>query len=410
MLWLENLRMALAAIWAHKMRSFLTVIGIVIGVAVVIGVQGILQGLTGIILNQIQGLGSNTLVVEPYRPPGKEGEKLARIELTLDDADALRRLCPNVKDLSTFFVSGAPIKKGEEHTNAPVVGTTASFQEVRSFYVDKGRFFSSVDDAHRARVCVIGVEIAKNLKLKGDPIGQTIQIAGQDFTIVGVMEKRGELFGQSFDNFLLVPISTSASLFGEQATKRVQILIRAVSDNLVEQTMDQVTDVLRRRHGLKPGQPDDFRVQSQAQLLKLVSTITNGIAIGAAVIVGFALLVASIGVTNIMLVSVTERTREIGIRKAIGARSSNILTQFLIEAVTLCCFGGAIGLGAGFGFSVIGHSILSKLLKTEWPPINIPIHVYVLGFVVPAIFGVIAGLWPAYKAAKLDPIESLRYE
>lgn len=410
MLWLENVRMALGAIWAHKMRSFLTVIGIVIGVAVVIGVQGILQGLTGIIINQVQGLGSNTLVVNAYRPPGKEGEKLQRIELTVEDGEALRRLCPDVKDFAAFSVSSAPIKKGDEHGETAIVGTTASFQEVRNFYVDRGRFFSSVDDAHRARTAVLGSQIIEDLKLSGDPLGQTIQVAGQEFRIIGVMEKRGELFGESFDKFLLIPISTASAIFGDRAEKNVRFIIRASADNRVEETMDQITDVLRRRHGLKSDQPDDFQVQSQAQLLKLISTITNGIALGAAVIVGFALLVASIGVTNIMLVSVTERTREIGIRKAIGARSQNILTQFLIEAVTLCCFGGAIGLLAGFGFSVIGHSILSHLLKTEWPPVRIPIFVYVLGFVVPAIFGVIAGLWPAYKAAKLDPIESLRYE
>src|SRR5262245_61611001 len=179
--------MALAAIWANKLRSSLTVIGIVIGVAVVIGVQGILQGLTGIIINQIQGLGSNTLHVGSHRPPGKEGEKLGRIELTLDDAEALKRLCPDVKDLAAFSVSGAPIKKGEEHAQTAVVGTTASFQDVRNFFVERGRFFSSVDDAHRARVAVIGVQIIEDLKLAGDPLGQEIQVGGQAFSIVGVM-------------------------------------------------------------------------------------------------------------------------------------------------------------------------------------------------------------------------------
>ena len=409
-LWYENLRMALAAIWAHKMRSFLTVIGIVIGVAVVIGVQGILQGLTGIVIGQIQGLGSNSIYINSYRPPGKEGEKLGRIELTAEDAEAIRRLVPDVLDLTAFFVSGAPIKKGEEHSNTAIVGTTASFQDVRNFFVDRGRFFSTVDDRHRARVAVLGIQIVRDLKFKGDPIGQTFQIANQEFRIIGVMEDRGELFGESFDQFILIPISTAEALFGERAKKNVQILVRARDVGRVEEAMDRITDVLRRQHGLRHDQPDDFRVQSQAQLLKFFRTITNGIAIGAAVIVGFALLVASIGVTNIMLVSVTERTREIGIRKAIGARSQNILAQFLIEAVTLCCLGGAIGLLAGVGFSLLGHAILSRLIPGGWPPIAIPLYVYILGFIVPAIFGVIAGLWPAYKAARLDPIESLRYE
>jgi len=173
--------------------------------------------------------------------------------------------------------------------------------------------------------------------------------------------------------------------------------------------MDQVNDLLRRRHGLKPDQPSDFRVQSQAQLMKTVSTVTNGLAIGAAVIVGFALLVASIGVTNIMLVSVTERTREIGIRKAIGAKSQNIMAQFLIEAVTLCCFGGAVGILSGLGLSLLGQGILNHFIP-GWPPISIPLYVFALGVVVPAFFGVVAGIWPAYRAARLDPIESLRYE
>jgi putative ABC transport system permease protein len=409
MLWIENVRMALAAIWAHKLRSFLTVIGIVIGVGAVVAVQGILQGLTGIVVNQIQGLGSNTLIVQEYRPTGKEGEKLNRIELTWDDADAIKRLCPEVQDLAYWAVSFLPIKSGDVHETAPIVGTTASFQDVRNFYVDKGRFFSSVEDTHRVRVCVIGTQVIKDLKLKAEPVGQTMQVSGQEFRIIGVMEKRGELFGQSFDSFVLIPVSTAEALWGEAARKHIQILIRSRSDQRVEQTMDQITDTLRRRHELKSSQPDDFKVQSQAELLKVVKKITDGLAIGAAVIVGFALLVASIGVTNIMLVSVTERTREIGIRKAIGAKSQNIMMQFLVEAVTLCCFGGLVGIAFGLGLSLLGKGILNHLIP-GWPPVSIPMYVYVLGVLIPAVFGVVAGMWPAYKAAKLDPIESLRYE
>ena len=409
MFW-ENIRMALAAIWANKLRSSLTVIGIVIGVAVVIAVQGIIQGLTGIVINQIQGLGANTLHVQEYRPPGKEGEKLQRIELSVEDADAIKRLCPDVTDIAYWVLAFTTVKKGDEHASTAALGTTASFQEVRNFYVDRGRFFSSVDDAHRSRVCVIGDHVIKDLNLKGSPLGQTIQVGGQDFTIIGIMEKRGEVFGESFDKLVLIPHSTSSYLVGtDRAWKHVEMLMRASSTLRVDAAMDQVNDLLRRRHGLKPDQPSDFRVQSQAQLMKTVSSITNGLAIGAAVIVGFALLVASIGVTNIMLVSVTERTREIGIRKAIGAKSQNIMAQFLIEAVTLCCLGGAVGILSGLGLSVLGHGILNHLVP-GWPPISIPLYVFVLGVIVPAFFGVVAGIWPAYRAARLDPIESLRYE
>src|SRR5207249_3392753 len=192
-----------------------------------------------------------------------------------------------------------------------------------------------------------------------------------------------------YDQLALIPISTAGLLWGDQSEKQVVLMVRASKAASVETAMDHVTDVLRRRHKLRPDQPNDFEVQSQAEILKAVSKVTNGIAIGAAVIVGFALLVASIGVTNIMLVSVTERTREIGIRKAIGAKSQNIMAQFLIEAVTLCCFGGGLGTIAGVGFSLIGHTILNHLIH-GWPAISIPLYVYLLGFLVPGFFGVVA--------------------
>ena len=410
MLWLENLRMALAAIWANKLRSLLTVIGIVIGVAVTVGVQGILQGITGIAINEIQGLGSNTLFVVPNRPPGKEGEKLGRIELTAADGEALRRLCPDIEDFSPAIQrDGIRLKKGEEIADSFIVGSNAVFQDVRNIYVDRGRFFSSVEEKRQARVCVVGTRIIKDLKLEGEPIGQTLQLQGQEFRIVGILEEKGRVFGFDYDRLALIPLSTAGLVWGEESEKHVVLMLRARKSGNVETAMDQVTDVLRRRHRLHPDQPNDFEVQSQAEILKAVSKVTNGIAIGAAVIVGFALLVASIGVTNIMLVSVTERTREIGIRKAIGAKSQNIMAQFLIEAVTLCCLGGAIGILAGLGLGLVGHGILNHLIP-GWPAISIPLVVYLLGFVVPAFFGIIAGLWPAYKAARLDPIESLRYE
>lgn len=404
MFW-ENIRMALAAIWANKLRSFLTVTGIVIGVAVVIAVQGIIQGLTGIVINQIQGLGANTLHVSEYRPPGKEGEKLQRIELTVEDADAIRRLCPDVTDIAYWVISFTTVKRGDEHASTAAIGTTASFQEVRNFYVDRGRFFSTVDDAHRARVCVIGDHVIKDLILKGNPIGQTIQIGGQDFQIIGVMEKRGEVFGESFDKLVLIPHSTSSYLVGsDRAWKHVEMLMRASSTLRVDAAMDQVNDLLRRRHGLRPDQPSDFRVQSQAQLMKTVSSITNGLAIGAAVIVGFALLVASIGVTNIMLVSVTERTREIGVRKSLGAFRRDIVGQFLTEAVTLSSLGGLIGVAVGIGIAALVKSLVPAL------PTNIPLWSPIIGLAVSMGVGIFFGAYPAIKASRLDPIDSLRYE
>jgi putative ABC transport system permease protein len=408
-LWFENLHMALLAIWANKLRSFLTVLGIVIGVAVTVGVQGILQGITGIAINEIQGLGSNTLFVSPYRPPGKEGEKLGRVELRIEDGEALRRSCPDVDLISPVIQRPGRFKKGEEVANAIIVGSNAVFQDTRNIYVDRGRFFSSVEEQTRARVCVVGTKVVEDLKLTGEPLGQTIALQGQDFTIVGILEEKGKLFGFNFDELSVIPLSTAVAIWGQDTEKEVVLIIRVRSAERVEETMDEITDIMRRRHKLRPSQPNDFQVESQAGVLKAVKKVTDGISMGAAVIVGFALLVATIGVTNIMLVSVTERTREIGIRKAIGAKRQNILLQFLIEAVTLCSLGGAVGILAGLGFSVAGHAILNHLIP-GWPPISIPLMVYVLGVLVPAVFGIVAGLWPAYKAARLDPIEALRYE
>ncbi len=405
MLFIENLILAFKALWQNKMRSFLTTLGIVIGVAAVIAVVSIVQGLSFLITEQIESMGSKTIIVFPNRPPGKEGEKLARIELTWEDGQALKRLCSEVSEVSPVIQRSVKIKHGEEHGYIDLAGTNPVFQDVRNFYVEKGRFFSTIDERTRALVCVIGQEIIKKYKIKGEPLGQSIKLQNENFKIIGTMEKKGELFGQSFDEFVLIPFSTATMLFGENSAKQISLIIQARSTETVERASNQITEVLRIRHSLKWDQPNDFEVLTQTQILEGFNTVSNAVTYVVAGIVSIALLVGGIGIMNIMLVSVTERTREIGIRKAVGARRRNILVQFIIEAITLSFIGGAIGILLG---SIVGF-ITAKLIP-HFPPAHVPLWAIILSFVFSTGVGLFFGIYPAAKASRLDPIESLRYE
>ncbi len=405
MLFIENLILAFKALWQNKMRSFLTTLGIVIGVAAVIAVVSIVQGLSFLITEQIESMGSKTIIVFPNRPPGKEGEKLARIELTWEDGQALKRLCSEVSEASPVIQRNVKIKHGEEYGYTELAGTNPVFQDVRNFYVEKGRFFSTIDERTRALVCVVGQEIVKKYKIKGNPLGQNIKLQNEDFKIIGTMEKKGGLFGQSFDEFVLIPFSTATMLFGENSAKQISLIVQARSTETVERASNQITEVLRIRHSLKWDQPNDFEVLSQTQILEGFSKVSNAVTYVVAGIVSIALLVGGIGIMNIMLVSVTERTREIGIRKAVGARRRNILVQFIIEAITLSFIGGAIGILLG---SIVGF-VTAKLIP-HFPPAHIPLWAIVLSFVFSAGVGLFFGIYPAAKASRLDPIESLRYE
>jgi putative ABC transport system permease protein len=401
----ENLLMALKAIWANKMRSMLTTLGIVIGTAAVIAVVSIIQGFSQVITNQVENLGSNTLFVEPRRPPGKEGEELGKIVLTWDDGQAVMRTCPSVAVVTPFIQTGGTVKFEDQSSSYPIVGVQPVFQDVRNYYVEKGRFFSALDDAGRARVTVLGHGVLKDLKLPGDPIGRDVLISGRAYRIIGVMESKGQLLGEDLDKFVMIPYGTLSAEQGQTGEESTALLIRSTTSETVDAAEAEIENALRIRHRLRPEQPNDFEIHTQKELLKTFSKIANGVTYVVAGVVSIALLVGGIGIMNIMLVSVTERTREIGVRKAVGAKRAHILAQFVIEAITLALVGGIVGIVMGIGVGAIAAKLIPN-----WPGFFVPVWALVLSFGFSSAVGLFFGIYPAAKASRLDPIESLRYE
>jgi putative ABC transport system permease protein len=402
---LENFLLALKSLWANKMRSFLTTLGIVIGVSAVIGVVSIVQGLSKVITSEVENLGSNTIFISPKRPPGPEGDELGRVELTWEDGQALLRTCPSLETITPVLQSFGEVKYKDQSSGYGMAGVQPVFQDVRNYYVETGRFFAAVDERERMRVTVIGDGLRKELKLPENPLGTELLIKNVAFRIIGVMEPKGKLLGQEFDKFLMIPYGTAISMFGDRASKQVLLLARAHSADDVERAIAEVEDALRVRHRLALDQPNDFDVESQQEFLKAFSKISNGITYVVAGVVSIALLVGGIGIMNIMLVSVTERTREIGVRKAVGARRVNIMAQFIIEAIALALTGGAVGVLLGFGVGALAASLIPN-----WPGSFVPMWAVILSFGFSSAVGLFFGIYPAAKAARLDPIESLRYE
>jgi putative ABC transport system permease protein len=402
---LENLAIALKALWANKLRSLLTILGILIGVAAVIAVVSLVQGFFFAVNSLFKDLGSGWVRVASHRPPGAEGERLGRIALTRADARALVESGHEVLDVAPLMFGFKSVKKADRQVGTTIAGTVASYQEIVGFFIGSGRFFTEIDDTHRRKVCVLGSKVAKDLELPDDPVGSHVSIGGDDFTVVGVMEKRGELIGISLDDFVFVPYGAALNLFGEETDSNVILEVAIRDPGRMELARSQIIDVLRRSHRLKPDQPDDFQIVSQEQIVGVINQVSAISTYVAGGIAGIALFVGGIGIMNIMLVSVTERTREIGVRKAVGARRVNILLQFLIEATVLTLIGGALGVALGVG---VGHA--AAALIPNFPRAHVPVWAVAAGFGVSAFVGLAFGVFPAARASRLDPIESLRYE
>ncbi len=402
---LENLRIALRAIRANTLRSILTTLGIIIGVAAVIAVVSIVQGLNFVISNQLEGVGATFIRVVPRSTlfdPDLAGHEVV---LTYDDGQAIMERSTALRYFNPVFFTSSAVRYGDQSERITVLGVGQYHQEVANHWVEHGRFFSSLDIDRHAKVCLVGTSVIEDLGLPEDPLGTELTVAGTSLTVVGVMEKKGEMFGQDQDLMVLVPITTAIDMYGRNVARQLILQFQAKSPEVVDQAKDEITAVLRKRHGIPPGKKDDFQVTLQSELLHSIGSILGTVTFVVAAIVGIALLVGGIGIMNIMLVSVTERTREIGIRKAVGARRSDIMVQFLIEAVTLSTLGGAVGVAAGWGIGALGARAIPN-----FPAAHVPLWAVGLGFGFALLVGVFFGTWPAAKAASLDPIEALRYE
>ena len=408
MVFSENFRIAVRALRANKMRSILTTLGIIIGVAAVIAVVSIVQGLQFMITKELQGVGATYVMVLPKQDQNQGPGIVARqVRLTWDDGQAILAQVPGIR-MMTPLVGGRSTVKFRDRQHDPdfVFGVNESWPEVSNYTVDRGRFFSRLDLVERRKVAVVGPKVVDELSLGADPVGEEIYVGSLPVTVIGVMEKRGVSLGTDIDNLVFVPFDTALALFGRAAADQVQLRMQVADAETVDQVKDEITRVLRVRHRIQEGQPDDFDVVLQEQILETVGRVLGMVTAVVGGVVGIALLVGGIGIMNIMLVSVTERTREIGVRKAVGARRQDVLVQFLIEAVTLSLVGGGIGLALGYGLG----AAVSAALPGDWPAAHVPLWAVLLALGFSVAVGVFFGIYPAGKASRLDPIEALRYE
>lgn len=403
MLLLQNLLGALEQLWANKLRSLLTVLGVIIAVTSTIVVVAIVQGFSSYITNFLQGMGTNSIWVFPERPPSYHYSTKGRAEMVQEDLDEVVRTSAAISRLAPIMIRQMPVKYMNREVRAEVFGTTSEFQQIRNFYVDVGRCFGTVETENHRSVIVLGRDLLHKLEADDGIVGQYITVNRQRFQVIGLLEKKGSFLGESQDERGLIPYTTMIKLFPD-GRKYLAFMAQAESPTQVPEAKAQIINALRRRHGLGPNQPNDFRIQTQDEILQEFNKISI---IGATVLVGMvgiSLLVGGIGIMNVMLVSVTERTREIGLRKAVGARRRDILLQFLTEAVVLSSAGGAIGIGLGYGLTYLAS------LHPSMVDVSVPVWATALGAGFSVIVGVIFGLLPAFKAAILQPIDALRYE
>jgi len=406
----ESAWMAIDTVRSNKLRSSLTILGVSVGVVTVMFMVSIIQGLNKAFAAQIESLGSNTIWATKFDPSiGHQitDEEIHRKELTLEDADAIRREAPSVADTSPFYRKIAEtVRHQDKQTDTPILlGVTPHYEFTMSSYIGYGRFISEMDVQQRANVCVLGRDVVKALFPYEDPLDKELKIAGRPFLVVGVMEPLGQILGQSRDNQLYIPVTTFQKYYPEITFPEsiFGIFVRPISRAHVKSAIDEITDILRRRRQVSASQPNNFGISSQDALLDVYNQLTGATYLVLTAVSAVALMIGGIGVMNIMLVSVTERTKEIGLRKAVGATRINILSQFLIEAVVLTAIGGLIGLAVGE---------LASILMNKYSPLPayVPAWAIGVGIGISAGVGIIFGLWPAWKAARLDPIESLRYE
>ena len=403
-----SLRIALRALMVNKMRSTLTMLGIIIGVGAVVAMIAVGTGAKTRIADQIASMGSNLLIVLS----GSSTSGGLRMgagtvpTLTYDDAKAIAAEIPGVKYVSPNLSGAAQVVYGNQNWSTIINGATPEIFEIRGWPLAAGRSFTQQDLDGTAKVCILGKTVAENLFGGIDPVGQIIRIKKVPFTVIGVLVAKGQsTWGQDQDDVIYVPLSAAQKrLFGMQFPGMVRgITVQAREAEVVKDAEKQITDLLRQRHRLSAGQDNDFSVRNLAEVMSSAEESANVMSLLLGAIASISLIVGGIGIMNIMLVSVTERTREIGIRMAVGAKSRDVLLQFLIESLVLSLVGGTLGIGIG----IVGTLILSSF--TQWPTV-FSADAILLAFLFAASVGVFFGFYPARKASLLNPIEALRYE
>src|SRR3954469_662395 len=393
----ENLRIALRAIFANKMRSILTVLGIMIGVAAVIAVVSLVQGLQFQISKQLENVGSTFIRVVPDFSRVQRNPFLAAPKLTYEDAVAVRKGASTIRDFTPLFINNAVLKYRDAQHSATLIAVNQSYQEVVKQFVEHGRFFTSLDEEAKKRVVVLGPEAARLLGI-GTQVGVDIRVGQNTFTVIGIMEKRGSGIGNDPDDVVYMPFATAQVLYGPQEMQYLPLALQVRSQEQVDLAKEQVREILRTRHHLKKDEPDDFNITTQEELMKTISGVLTSTSVIMGAVVGIALLVGGIGIMNIMLVSVTERTREIGVRKSIGARRRDVLVQFLVEAIALSGLGGAIGVAGGWLLATTTQTILNHSFPSlNLPPAHTPLWAIALAVGFCAFLGIIFGIYPAAK-------------
>jgi len=407
----EIVAMAADSLKTHKLRAFLTLLGIMIGVMTVIGMVSIIEGLNKSFVRELESAGSDLIIIQKYSPVQMgeiSGEQRKRRDLTYDDVKAIEREATLVKAVAASLNANPfeeiPVKyRNIQSENTIIIGSNEKFPTVYSIYLPKeGRFLTESEVTHSSSVALLGFETAETLFPHTSAIGKEIRVGPEKFTVVGVLNKRGQIFGQSRDNFVAIPITTFMKFFSyDKSTLQIGAVPRTAGT--IDETIEEITNILRVRRKVGYGKPNDFEVFTQETMLNLYNQITGAAYLVMIVISSIGLLVGGIGVMNIMLVSAKERTREIGIRKALGARSNDIMRQFLIESMFLTGTGGILGTVIGFAVAFLVRA------ATPLPATVSPWSVF-LGLFVSISVGLFFGIFPAQKASRVDPIISLRYE
>ena len=403
---IDSIAIALQAIWANKLRSFMTVLGNIVAVTSIVTVVTLIQGMNGMVADAIvSDIGADSFTVQ-RRPPifNEDDEERARNNplITIDEAEAIRRFSPLIASVAAQANQNASVSyRTEEVDNAQIQGVTSSYSDFSTFGVETGRMMSQVEVDRGQQVAMLGWGLADRLFGEINPLDKTIKIAGINFRVVGVSEQKGSFFGNSQDNYAVVPLGAYQRLFG--ARQSLSLMVKPTSTDLMPAAMEDAAVALRVSRRLKPREPDNFGILTSETILNLYRQVTSGIFAVLVGIVALSLVVGGIVIMNIMLMVVSERTREIGLRKALGAKRKDIMTQVLTESITLSTFGGLIGIGLG--------SLAATAIAAFTPlPARLELWSVVLGIGITAAVGLFFGAYPASRAASLDPIEALRRE